>query len=283
VVPFCFSEGFAPRARARSRRRLWQACRVIRVDLNADVGESYGAYVLGDDEALFASLTSASIAAGFHAGDPRVLRRTVRLARRHGVSIGAHPGFPDLAGFGRREMHLSPDDAEDLVLYQIAAVAGVAQSEGVRLQHVKPHGALYNMAAADSVLAAAIARAVRAFDTSLILFGLPGSALLEAGRAAGLRVAAEAFADRAYQQDGTLAPRSMSGSVIAEPGAVVSRALRMLVEGVVTAIDGTSVPIAADTLCIHGDTPGAGRLAASLRSGLEAAGITVAAIAETRR
>jgi UPF0271 protein len=248
----------------------------MRVDLNADVGESYGAYVVGDDDALFASLTSASVAAGFHAGDPRVLRRTIRLARQHGVSIGAHPGFPDLAGFGRREMHLSTDDAEDMVLYQIAAVAGVAQSEGVRLQHVKPHGALYNMAAADPGLAAAIARAVRAFDASLILYGLPGSALLEAGRAAGLRVAAEAFADRAYQRDGTLAPRSMSRSVITEASAVVPRAIRMVAEGVVTAIDGTTVPIAAETLCVHGDTPGAGKLAASLRSGLEAAGITVA-------
>ena len=252
---------------------------MLRVDLNADVGESYGAYVVGDDDALFASLTSASVAAGFHAGDPRVLRRTIRLARQHGVSVGAHPGFPDLVGFGRREMNLSPDDAEDLVLYQIAAVAGVAQSEGVRLQHVKPHGALYNMAAAERGLAAAIARAVRAFDASLILFGPPGSALLDAGRAAGLRVAAEAFADRAYQRDGTLAPRSTSGSVLTDPSAVASRAVRMVVEGVVTAIDGTIVPIAAETLCVHGDTPGAGQLAASLRGGLEAAGITVAAIA----
>ena len=276
MVPFCFSR------RRRSRHRLWQAGRVLRVDLNADVGESYGAYVVGDDEALLASLTSASIAAGFHAGDPQVLRRTIRLARRHGVYVGAHPGFPDLAGFGRREMCLSADEAEDLVLYQIAAVAGVAKSEGVRLQHVKPHGALYNMAAADAGLAAAIARAVLAFDASLILFGLPGSALLEAGRAAGLRVATEAFADRAYQRDGTLAPRSIPGAVISEPSAVVSRAIRMVSEGVVTAIDGTDVQVAADTLCVHGDTPGAGQLAASVRSGLEAAGITVAAIADGR-
>jgi UPF0271 protein len=254
----------------------------MRVDLNADVGESYGAYVVGDDEALLPSLTSASIAAGFHAGDPRVLRRTIRLAHRHGVSVGAHPGFPDLAGFGRREMRLSPDETEDLVLYQIAAVAGVAKSEGVRLQHVKPHGALYNMAAADAGLAGAIARAVRAFDASLILFGLPGSALLEAGRAAGLRVAAEAFADRAYQRDGTLAPRSIPGSVINDPSVVVSRAIRIVSQGVVTAIDGTDVQVAADTLCIHGDTPGAGLLAATLRSGLEAAGIHVMAIASVR-
>jgi len=250
----------------------------MRIDLNADVGESFGAYAIGDDEALLAAVTSASVAAGFHAGDPGVLRRTIRLARGSGVALGAHPGFQDLAGFGRREMGVSPSDAEDLVLYQIAAVAGIARSEGARLQHVKPHGALYNMAATDPGLAEAIARAVRAFDPSLILFGLPGSALLAAGRSAGLRVAAEGFADRAYRRDGTLAPRSMPDSVISDPAAVVSRAVRMVVDGVVTAIDGTIVPIVADTLCVHGDTPGAGRLAASLRTGLEAAGINVLAV-----
>ncbi len=247
----------------------------MRVDLNADVGESFGAYAIGDDAALLASVTSASVAAGFHAGDPGVLRQTIRLAHTHGVGVGAHPGFQDLAGFGRREMRLSAGEAEDLVLYQIAAVAGVARSEGVRLQHVKPHGALYNMAATDSGLAEAIARAVRAFDPSLILFGLPGSALLAAGRSAGLRVAAEAFADRAYQPDGTLVPRSRQESVISDASVVVSRAVRMIVEGVVTATDGTRVPIVADTICLHGDTPGAGRLAATLRTELEAAGISV--------
>jgi UPF0271 protein len=247
----------------------------MRVDLNADVGESYGAYAIGDDEALLGSVTSASVAAGFHAGDPRVLRRTIRLADANGVAVGAHPGFQDLAGFGRREMRLSPPEAEDLVLYQIAAVAGVAQSEGVRLQHVKPHGALYNMAATDEGLAEAIARAVLSFDPSLILFGLPGSALLAAGRSVGLRVAAEAFADRAYQRDGTLAPRSRQESVIREPSAVVSRVTRMIVEGVVLAIDGTPLPIQPDTICVHGDTPGAGQLAAALREGLKAAGIVV--------
>ena len=247
----------------------------MRIDLNADVGESFGAYAIGDDEALLASVTSASVAAGFHAGDPGVLRRTIRLARGSGVALGAHPGFQDLAGFGRREMRVSPNDTEDLVLYQIAAVAGIAQSEGARLQHVKPHGALYNMAATDPGLAEAIARAVRVFDPSLVLFGLPGSALLAAGRSAGLRVAAEGFADRAYRRDGTLAPRSMPDSVISDVAEVVSRAVRMVVDGVVTAIDGTVVPIVADTLCVHGDTPGAGRLAASLRTGLEAAGINV--------
>ena len=264
MVPFCFVQS-----------RAIDPFTVRRVDLNADVGESYGAYVIGDDEALLASVTSASVAAGFHAGDPGVLRRTIRLAHARGVGVGAHPGFQDLAGFGRREMRLSAAEAEDLVLYQIAAVAGIAQAEGVRLQHVKPHGALYNRAATDAGLAEAIVRAVRAFDARLILFGPPRSALLEAGRAAGLRIAAEAFADRAYQRDGTLAPRRMTESVISDPSVVVSRAVRMIVERVVLATDGTPVPIEPDTLCVHSDTPGAGRLAAAIRRGLEAAGIAI--------
>src|SRR6476469_6556098 len=163
----------------------------MRVDLNADVGESFGAYAIGCDAGLMRSITSASVAAGFHGGDPSVLRETIRLAKARGVAVGAHPGFPDLAGFGRREMKVAPREAEDFVLYQVAAVAGVAAAEGVRLQHVKPHGALYNMAARDLELAAAIARGVAAVDRSLILFGPPNSALLEAGRTAGLRVAAE--------------------------------------------------------------------------------------------
>lgn len=250
----------------------------MRIDINADVGESFGVYSLGADAALMRSITSASIAAGFHAGDPSVLRRTINLAKSHGVAIGAHPGFPDLVGFGRRELQVAPAEAEDFVLYQIAAVAGVAAAEGAKLQHVKPHGALFNMAARDASLAAAIARAVAAFDRSLILFGLPGSQILAAGRAAGLRVAAEVFADRAYEPDGSLTPRSRPGSVIHDAGAVASRAIRMITERVVDAADGTIVPLDADTICVHGDTPGAPQLAADLRARLEAAGVTVAAI-----
>ena len=250
----------------------------MRIDINADVGESFGAYVLGHDAALMRSITSASVAAGFHAGDPSVLRRTIRLAKSHGVAIGAHPGFPDLVGFGRRELQVTPAEAEDLVLYQIAAVAGVAAAEGVKLQHVKPHGALFNMAVKNAGLAAAIAKAVAAFDASLMLFGLPGSEMLKAGRASGLRVAAEVFADRAYEPDGSLTPRTKSGSVIHDGEAVVSRAVRMIQERTVVAVDGTVVPLGADTICIHGDTPGAGDLAASLRAGLESAGVTVRAI-----
>ena len=186
----------------------------MRVDLNADVGESFGAYSIGHDSGLMKVITSANIAAGFHGGDPSVLRHTIRLAKSSGVAIGAHPGFPDLAGFGRRDMQVSPHEAEDLVLYQIAAVAGVASTEGMRLQHVKPHGAMFNMAARDEVLASAIARAVAAFDRQLILFGPPDSALTRAGQAAGLRVVAEGFADRAYEPDGSLVSRTKPGAVV---------------------------------------------------------------------
>lgn len=250
----------------------------MRIDLNADVGESFGAYAIGEDAALMRWISSASVAAGFHAGDPSVPRRTIRLAAANGVAVGAHPGFPDLVGFGRREMNVSPDDAEHFVLYQIAAVAGVAAADGVKLQHVKPHGALFNMAVRNGPLAAAIARAVAAFDRSLTLFGLPGSELLNAGRTAGLRVAAEVFADRAYEQDGSLRSRAKPDAVIHDPFVVAARAVRMVKERMVEAVDGTMVPLEADTICVHGDTPGAAVLAAQLRTSLEAAGIVVKSI-----
>jgi UPF0271 protein len=250
----------------------------MRIDLNADVGESFGVYSIGADDALMPAITSASVAAGFHAGDPSTLRRTIQRARAHGVAVGVHPGFPDLVGFGRRELSVSLQDAEDLALYQIAAVAGIASAEGVRLQHVKPHGSLYNMAARDEDLASAIARAVRAFDPSLILFGPPGSRLLEAGRAAGLRVASEGFADRAYEPDGTLVARASAGSLIADPAVVVSRVIAMIRDRHVVAIDGSVVPLQVDTICLHGDTPGVATLAVRLREGLFAAGIEVRAL-----
>ena len=250
----------------------------MRIDLNSDVGESFGAYTIGHDAGLMKSITSANIAAGFHAGDPTVLRDTIRLAKKSGVAVGAHPGFPDLVGFGRRELNVTPREAEDSVLYQLAAVAGVASAEGVRLQHVKPHGAMFNMAVRDGVLADAIARAVAAFDASLILFGLPGSQILKAGRAAGLRVAAEVFADRAYEPDGRLVSRRKAGAVICDASLVVARAVRMVKDGSIVSIDGTVVPLESDTICLHGDTPGADDLAAKVRAGLEAAGITVRSI-----
>src|SRR3954468_8626347 len=250
----------------------------MRVDINSDLGESYGAYSIGHDAGLMHAITSANVAAGFHAGDPSVLRATIRLATTNGVAVGAHPGFPDLVGFGRRELHVTPQEAEDMVLYQIAAVAGVAAAEGVKIQNVKPHGALFNMAVRNAELAGAIARAVAAFDRSLILFGLPGSEILAAGRAAGLRVAAEVFADRAYEPDGSLASRRKPGSVIHDPDAVVARAVRMVKDRSVVAIDGSIVRLDADTICVHGDTPGSDDLAAKIRAGLEAAGVTVTAI-----
>lgn len=254
----------------------------VRIDLNADLGESFGPWLMGQDEALMPSITSANVACGFHAGDPGVMRRTIALARRHGVAIGAHPGFPDLVGFGRREIRATPTEVEDLVLYQVAALAGVAQAEGLRLQHVKAHGALYNMAARDGALAEAIARAVAALDRSLILFGLPGSELLRAGTAAGLRVAAEVFADRAYEPDGSLASRSKPGSVIHDADVVVARTVRMVCDGEVVATDGNTIALQADTLCLHGDTPGAALLAAKIRRALEAARLDVRALGNPR-
>jgi UPF0271 protein len=246
-----------------------------RVDLNCDMGESFGAWTLGDDAAIMASITSASIACGLHAGDSTVMRRTVRLAQESGVSIGAHPGLPDLAGFGRREITVTPEEVRDLVLYQVGALAAFARAEGRQLRHVKPHGALYNMAARDRALADAIAEAVRSFDPALVLFGLAGSALIAAGESAGLRVASEVFADRAYEPDGSLAPRSRPGAVIHDPAAVAARAVAMVRDGVVHATDGSRVRVRADTICVHGDTPGAAGLARTVRRALEAAGILV--------
>jgi len=203
------------------------------------------------------------------------MRTTVQLARRHGVAVGAHPGFQDLEGFGRREMRVSTAELENLIAYQIGALAGVAAVEGVRLSHVKPHGALYNMAARDAGLADAIARAVRAVDASLVLFGLSGSELVAAGERAGLRVASEVFADRGYWPDGNLAPRGTPGAVMTEVEDVVRRAVGMARGQAVAAVDGSSVSVRADTICIHGDTPGAAVLARAVRSALIAAGIDV--------
>jgi UPF0271 protein len=248
----------------------------MHIDLNSDVGESFGAYRIGADADVMRSITSANVACGFHAGDPGVMRETVRLANASGVSVGAHPGFPDLVGFGRRELRASPREVEDLVLYQIGALAAVAGGQGVRLSHVKAHGALYNMAARDRALADAIARAVAAVDRGLILFGLPNSELLRAGEAAGLRVASEGFADRAYLPDGSLAPRAVHGSVIHDPALVLERSLRMVTDGDVTAVDGSRLTFTVDTLCVHGDTPGAAELTRQLRDGLERSGVRVA-------
>jgi 5-oxoprolinase (ATP-hydrolysing) subunit A len=249
----------------------------VPIDLNADIGESFGAWSLGADAALVGVVTSVNIACGAHAGDPTVLRRTLKLAATAGAAVGAHPGLPDLQGFGRREMRLTPDEVEDLVLYQVAALMGVARAEGVRVTHVKPHGALYHMAARDERLAQAIARAVRALDPQLRLVGLAGSALLSAAGYEGLAALAEGFADRAYQADGSLAPRGTAGAVLHDPVAAASQAVLIARDHRARAIDGTFVAVHADTLCIHGDTPGAVRLARAVRHALEREGIEVRA------
>lgn len=250
----------------------------MRIDLNSDLGESFGPWPMGQDAALMDSISSANVACGFHAGDPGAMRATIALAKAKGVAIGAHPGFQDLVGFGRREIKATPREVEDLVLYQVAALAGMAAAQGVKLQHVKAHGALYNMACRDRALADAIAKAVAALDRSLILLGLPNSELIRAGQAAGLAVAAEAFADRAYEPDGSLTSRARPGSVIHDPPAVVSRAIAMVRDKRVVAVDGSSIALQADTICLHGDTPGAAALAHEVRRGLESAGIAIAAL-----
>ena len=248
------------------------------VDVNCDMGESFGPWRMGTDADVMPHISSANIACGAHAGDPSVMRRTVRMARAASVRVGAHPGFADLQGFGRREMKVDPSELEDSLIAQIGALAAIARAEGMALQHVKAHGALYNMAARQPALAAAIARAIAACGPSLIMFGLPGSPMIDAGRAAGLRVAAEGFADRSYEPDGSLTPRSRPGAVIDDPEAVVIRAVRMVRDGVVLTAGGGEVPLRVDTICVHGDTPGAPELTRRIKEALTAAGATVAPI-----
>ncbi|HOS78901.1 MAG TPA: 5-oxoprolinase subunit PxpA [Anaerolineae bacterium] len=252
----------------------------MKIDLNCDLGESFGQYRLGDDAAMLEIVTSANIACGLHAGDPPVMRETVTLAARRGVAIGAHPGYPDLQGFGRRAMDLQPAELETFLIYQLGALAGFTQAAGAHLTHVKPHGALYNQAVADREIAAAIARAVASFDPTLIVVTLPEAALRLAARGNGLRVALEGFADRAYLADGTLAPRQRPGAVIHDPELATARAVRMITQGEVETIEGTVIPLRVNTLCVHGDTPGAAILAAQLRHALEAAQLVLAPLNE---
>jgi 5-oxoprolinase (ATP-hydrolysing) subunit A len=251
---------------------------MLRVDLNCDMGESFGAYTIGDDDAILPHITSANIACGVHGGDPAVMRATIAGARAHGVAVGAHPGLPDLAGFGRRAMDVSPEDVYDLVVYQIGALLGFAIAAGASLQHVKPHGALYNMAAANPVLADAIANAVRDVDRGLVLFGLAGSHLVAAGARAGLTTASEAFADRHYTASGSLVSRRRPGALVASAEEALARTLRMVREGRARTVDGTDLELRADTICLHGDGEHAAELARRLRIGLTEAGVTVAAI-----
>lgn len=246
------------------------------VDLNCDMGESFGAYRIGADAEVMQYITSANIACGFHGGDPGVMRATVRSALEHHVAIGAHPGLPDLVGFGRRTMDVSPQDAYDMVVYQIGALIATAAALGGRVAHVKPHGALYNMAVAKPPLADAIARAVHDVDEGLVFFGLAGSPMIAAGEKAGLRTASEVFADRNYMPDGSLVPRSRPDAMVHTAEAAVRRAIGMVQRGTARSVDGAEIAVRADTICIHGDGAHAGEFARSLRQGLEAAGVEVA-------
>ncbi len=244
-----------------------------KIDFNCDMGESFGTYKLGYDEEVIRYITSANIACGFHAGDPMWMRTTVRLAEEHGVAVGAHPGFPDLHGFGRRNMAVTPDEAKTDVIYQIGALA--AFTRGKKLQHVKPHGAMYNLAVGGGDLARAICEAVLEVDPEMVLVVLAGTPWVHLATEMGLRVAREVFADRALNPDGTLVSRSTPGAVIHDTEEVVERSIKMVTEGKVTAISGEEISVSADTICLHGDTPGAVQLAASLRSRLEAAGVEI--------
>lgn len=236
------------------------------IDLNCDMGESYGIYRIGNDEAIFPYITSANIACGFHAGDAAVMKRTVRMALEYNVAVGAHPGLPDRQGFGRRDMSISAEEGYDMVVYQIGALAAFVQSEGGILRHVKPHGALYNMAASDKPLAEAIAEAVYKVNPMLVLYGLSGSALTTAGSKIGLRVANEVFAERTYQDNGSLTSRKSANALITDEEVAGAQCLRMVKEGLVTTTNGTDIAVKADTICLHGDGEHAALFAAKIHT-----------------
>jgi UPF0271 protein len=244
-----------------------------KIDLNCDMGESLGKYTMGLDEEVIKYISSASIACGFHAGDPMWMRRTVRLAEQHGVAVGAHPGFPDLVGFGRRYMAVTPEEARADLVYQIGALQAFTKEK--KLQHVKPHGAMYNQAVNDEELASAICESVLEVDPSMVLVALAGSKWVDIAEHKGLRVAREIFADRALNPDGTLVSRSSPGAVIHDIEEVAERSLKMVTRGRATAINGDEIEVQADSLCIHGDTPGAVEMASTLRRKLEEAGVTI--------
>lgn len=251
---------------------------MYRVDLNCDLGESFGAYKIGSDEAILEYVTSANIACGFHAGDPGVMRKTVKLALANQVAIGAHPGLPDLIGFGRRNMSITPQEAYEMVVYQIGALAGFVKAEGGSMQHVKPHGALYNMAAKNKALSESIAQAVYDVNPELILFGLSGSELVGAGERLGLKTANEVFADRTYQSDGALTPRTQPNAMVTDHQQAINQVVKMVKEQLVTAQSGNEVAIKADTVCIHGDGAHALEFAKKIHEFLTNSGVAVQAI-----
>ena len=248
---------------------------MLTVDLNADLGESFGRYTLGMDGRILPVISSANIACGFHASDPVVMEKTVLLAKQAGAAVGAHPGYPDLMGFGRRNMAVSPAEARAYILYQLGALDAFLRPLGMKMQHVKPHGAFYNMAAVDYTLAKAVCEAVRDFDPGLVLLGLSGSKLIRAAEDTGLEACSEVFADRAYREDGTLVPRNRPGAVITDEQEAIRRVVRMVTEGKVTAVTGKDVSIRADSVCVHGDGEKAVLFAQSIRKALEENGIRV--------
>jgi UPF0271 protein len=249
------------------------------IDLNADLGEGFGIWRLGDDDALLGIVTSANVACGFHAGDPSTMRRVTTRAAAAGVSVGAQVSYRDLAGFGRRFIDVEPGELTDDVLYQMAALDGLARVAGTRVSYVKPHGALYNAVVGHERQADAVVAAVAAYDERLPVLGLPGSALLRAAEAAGLPTVREGFADRGYTSAGTLVPRGRPGALLDDPAVVAERAVRMAADGEVVSVDGTRVPVEIESVCVHGDTPGAVGLARAVRAALEAAGLTPIAFA----
>ena len=252
----------------------------MEIDMNSDLGEGFGAWSMGDDEAVISCVSSANIACGYHAGDPSIMRRTVGLCADNGVAVGAHVSYPDLPGFGRRDMSCSPQEIYDCCLYQIGALRAFCEARGVALQHVKPHGAMYNNAAKDRRLADAIVSAVKDAGGGIILVGLAGSELGNAAGEAGIRFASEAFADRAYLEDGSLMPRSRAGSVIHDAKTAAERVARMVTKGTVTAWGGTEIQLRPDTICLHGDTKEAAMMAAVVRRALERAGVRIKPLRE---
>lgn len=249
------------------------------IDLNCDMGESFGAYTLGMDKEIAEYITSANVACGFHASDPVTMEKTAKIVKEAGVAMGAHPGYPDLMGFGRRNMNASPAEVKAYMLYQMGALSAFATAKGMKLHHVKPHGAMYNMAGKDEKLAKAICEAVKEFDPEITLLALSGSCMVTEAEKMGLKVAKEVFADRAYEADGSLVARSKEGAMITDEDEAVERVLRMIKEGKVKAIDGSDIPIQADSVCVHGDSPKALLFVKKLSDAIKKEGISLKSFA----
>lgn len=253
---------------------------MYKVDLNSDLGESFGRYTLGNDDKIIPLITSANVACGYHASDPVVMDKTIRMAKEAGIRVGAHPGFPDLMGFGRRNMNVSPSEAKAYTMYQLGALDAFCRAHGLKMQHVKPHGALYNMAAKDYKLSTAICEAIKEFDDTLIVMALSGGELVRAAKDMGLRVALEVFADRAYEEDGTLVARTKEGAMITDEEEAIARVIRMVKEQKVTAITGKDIAIKADSVCVHGDGAKALAFVERIRQAMKAEGIEICPIDE---